>query len=104
MFTKVCFVLVAALLATLLVANRPSEVAHAQRRIEYKFVRTEVFLTADGKEATSGGENIRFYRTQDALNEYAKNGWELVTASYVMDVMGGNSAPRAVGQLIFMKK
>ena len=100
MFTKACLVLIAGLLTAILVTRRPQEVAHAQGRIEYKLVRTEVYLTPDGQEV-SGGENVRYFRTQDALNEYAKDGWQLVTASYVAEA---NSAPRTVGHLIFMKK
>jgi Domain of unknown function (DUF4177) len=97
MFTKACLVVIAGLLTAILVTQRPQEVAHAQGRIEYKFVRTEVFLALDGKEV-SGGENVRYFRTQDALNEYAKEGWQLVSASYAAE------NGRNVGYVIFMKK
>lgn len=97
MFTKACLVVIAALLTAILLTQRPQEVAHAQGRIEYKFVRTDVFLTPDGKEV-SGGENVRYFRTQDALNEYGKDGWQLVSASYVAE------GSHTVGYVIFMKK
>ena len=101
MFTKACVVLIATALATLIISHRAHEVAHAQERIEYKVVRTEVLLAPDGKEVTSG-ENVRLYRTQDALDEFAKTGWQLVTASFVSEE--GNPGRRSVGHLIFVKK
>ena len=99
MFTKACLVLIATFLAAFLVSHS-QEAAHAQAHIEYKHVRTEVLLTPDGREAFEG-QNLRFFRTQDALDEYAKNGWQLVSASFVVET---NSGRRTVGNLIFMKK
>jgi hypothetical protein len=40
-------------------------------------------------------------RPEDAVNDYAKNGWQLVSASFVVEA---NSGSRTVGHLIFMKK
>jgi hypothetical protein len=97
MFTKACLVSIMALLMAILMNQRSQEVVHAQPRIVYKAVEVEVFLTPDGK-VVGGGENAKYFSTQNALDEYAKNGWELVTAVY--DHQDG---PRR-GHLIFMRK
>jgi hypothetical protein len=97
MFTKLCLVSIVALLVAMLLSQRSLEVVRAQAGIEYKAVQVEVFLTPDG-QTTTGGVNAKYYTTQDALNEYGKSGWQLVTASYDHE-----TGPRS-GQLIFMKK
>jgi hypothetical protein len=81
MFQKACLVSIVALLIAILMNQRSAQMAYAQAGIEYKVVNAEVFLTPDGKES-SGGRDVRYFRAQDALNEYGKNGWQLVTAFY----------------------
>jgi hypothetical protein len=101
MFTKACLVSIVILLTAILTHRLSQEVAHAQARTEYKFVETEVFLTSEGKVG-SGGQNVKYFSTQDALNEYGKNGWQLVTASFE-DVNITNGGPGR-GHLIFVRK
>ena len=86
MFTKACLVSIVALLAAMLITQRSQEVVRAQTRIEYKAVETE-------------SASDKYYGTQDALNDYSKNGWVLVTASYD-HLKDGTRA----GLLIFMRK
>jgi hypothetical protein len=97
MFMKFCLVSILAFLIGVLTTQRAQQIVHAQTRIEYRVVETEVFLTPDGK-AVPGGQNVKYFSTQDALDQYGKDGWELVTASYDRD-----SGPRR-GHLIFMRK
>jgi len=101
MFTKASLVLIVALLVAILVNQRSQEVVQAQAPIEYKAVLTEIQVPFDG---IAGRRNSKSYTTQDALDEYGKAGWQLVTQSYVPS----NSHPANVysGQqlLIFMRK
>ena len=99
MFQRTCLVLTVLLLAAILVSQRPPQGVHAQAGFEYKVVNAEIFLTPDGREV-SGGQNVKYYSTQDALNEYGKSGWQLVTAVYENRL---DNTPRVL-HLIFMKK
>ncbi len=99
MFTKLCLVAIVGLLAAILINQRSREVVHAQAGIEYKVVTAEVYLARDGKEV-SGGADVRYFSTQDALNEYGKNGWQLVSAYYEAHL---DNTPRPL-HLIFMRK
>jgi hypothetical protein len=98
MFTKVCLASILALLVAIVMNQHSHDVVHAQAPIEYKAVQVEVSLTRDWKESLSGG-NVKYYSTQDALNEYGKNGWQLVTATY-----DNYTNHQRTGQLIFMRK
>ena len=98
MFTKVCLVSILALLIAIVMNQHSQDVVHAQAPIEYKAVEVEVSLTRDWKESLSGG-NVKYRSTQDALNEYGKKGWQLVTASYT-----DHHNVQHTGQLIFMRK
>jgi hypothetical protein len=81
---KACLVSIVVLLTAILMIQHSEKIVHAQGRIQYKVV--EVDFHGD-----------KYLSTQDALNEYGKNGWELVSASYRED--GQRS-----GRLIFMRK
>jgi Domain of unknown function (DUF4177) len=98
-FQKVCLLSIVALLTAMLIDQRSEKVVLAQPGIEYKVVNAELFLDADGKRV-SGGQNARYFTIQDALNEYGKNGWELITAFYDSHF---ENTPREL-RLIFMKK
>ena len=100
MFQKVCLALIVTLLTAILMNQRSQQTVHAQTGIDYKVVNAEVFLTSDGKEV-SGGQNVRYYSTQDALNEYGKNGWVLITAFY--ENHQDNPGARVL-HLVFMKR
>jgi hypothetical protein len=65
--------------------------------IEYKVVDVDVLVTADWKNTLSG-EKVKYLSTQDALNEYGKNGWELISASY------WHENNQRTGRLIFGRK
>jgi hypothetical protein len=95
MFIKACLVSIVVLLTAILMTQRTQKVVHAQGSIEYKVVDVEVFLTADGKINLT--EGVKYLSTQDALNEYGKNRWELVSAVF------GRETQRN-GRLIFMRK
>lgn len=97
MSVRVGLVSTVAFLIGMLTAQRAQHIVLAQPRIEYKAVETEVFLTPDG-QVVSGGENVKYFSTQAALDQYSKDGWELVTASYDRD--GGILR----GLLIFKRK
>jgi hypothetical protein len=56
----------------------------SQARIEYKLVETELSL------------NGKYFSTQDVLDQYGKDGWELVAAYY--------DGSHRRGRLIFMRK
>ena len=59
MFTKACLLSIVALLTAILINQRSQQVVHAQATIEYK--------------------DVGAYSTQGVLNEYGKNGWQLVS-------------------------
>jgi hypothetical protein len=101
MFQKTCLVAIVVLLTAILMSQRSTQRVHAQAGMEYKVVNAELFHTPDGKEV-EGGPNVTYYSTQDALNEYGKNGWQLVTAFYENHFPQG-SQPRVL-HLIFMKR
>jgi Domain of unknown function (DUF4177) len=88
---------IAAFASGVLVEMRLNQVAHAQPHVEYKVVPVEMFIAPDGKQV-GGGRDARYYSTQIALDQHAKDGWELVTASY--DYSSGVRR----GQLIFVKR
>jgi len=104
MFAKASLVLIVALLIAILMNQRSQEVVHAQDPIEYKVVDTGILVTSDGKPA---GPNLgpvaargaKILTTQDALDEYGKDGWQLVTQSYMLGT--GNPGNE---NLIFMRK
>ncbi len=81
MFTKACLLSIVALLTAILINQRSQQVVHAEASIEYKDVGAGVYLTPDGKEV-GPGQNARYFSTQDVLNEYGKNGWQLVSTYY----------------------
>jgi hypothetical protein len=101
MFQKACLVLIVVLLTAILLSQRSPQGVHAQIGIDYKVVNAELFHTPDGKEV-QGGPNATYYSTQDALNEYGKNGWQLVTAFYENHNVN-DTTPRVL-HLIFMKR
>ena len=101
MFTKACLVSIVILLMAIFTNRLSQEVAHAQARAEYKYVETEVYLTSEGK-VVSGGQDVKYFSTQDALNEYGKNGWQLVTASF--EDFNVNYGPHGRGHLVFVRK
>jgi len=96
MFTKICLVSVVALLVALLMGQHSLQVVRAQAGIEYKVVQVETFLTHD-VQPTNGGVDAKYFSTQDALNEFGKSGWQLVSAYYDPQNNGR-------GRLILMKK
>jgi hypothetical protein len=96
-FIKACLVSIIVLLAAILMTQRAEKVVHAQGHIEYKVVDVEVDVPADWKSTLSGGDT-KYITTQDALNEYGKNGWQLVSANYWLQ--GGYRS----GRLIFTRK
>ena len=96
MFFKICLVLIVGLLAATLMNQRSQNAVHAQAAIEYKVVEVEIYVT-DEKSAFKRGTKL--YSTQEALDEYSKAGWELVTASYEID---NNNNRR--GRLIFKRR
>jgi hypothetical protein len=98
MFTKVCLISILALLVALLINQHSQDVVHAQAPIEYKAVQVEISIGRDWRDSLIGA-NPKYYSTQDALNEYGKNGWQLVTASYY-----NNRNGERIGQLIFLRK
>ena len=98
MFTKVSLVLIAAVLIAILMNQRSQQVVQAQGPIEYKAVRTNVSV---GKEGIAGVRDSKYFSTQDALDEYGKAGWQLVTQSYVPEHNGSYSSEQL---LIFMRK
>jgi len=100
MFQKACLVLIIVLLTALLMSQRSQQGVHAQTGPEYRVVNAEIYVGPDGKEV-AGGENAKFYGTQDALNQYGKNGWELVTAFYDLHFQTNNTREL---HLIFMKR
>jgi hypothetical protein len=85
MFTKASLVLIVVLLVAILVNQRSQGVqAQAvQAQIEYKVVDTGYFVTPDGKQANPGEKGAKLLTTKDALDEYGKAGWQLVTQSYI---------------------
>jgi hypothetical protein len=83
MFTRASLVLIMALLIAILMNQRSQKLAQAQGRIEYNVVDT-------------GSLNI-----QDALNEYGKAGWQLITHAYVPEHSSGGALSE---QLIFIRK
>jgi hypothetical protein len=105
MFTKASLVLILALLVAILVNQRAcglgslGRVVQAQGPIEYKAVLTEIQVPFDG---IAGRRNAKLYTTQDALDEYGKAGWQLVTQSYVPDSANGGQLREQ--QLIFVRK
>ena len=98
MFTKASLVLIVALLIAILMNQRSQQVVHAQGSIEYKAVRTNVSV---GKEGIAGTRDSKYLSTQDALDEYGKAGWQLVTQSYVPQHNSNYSSEQL---LIFMRK
>jgi hypothetical protein len=98
MFIKVCLLSIVAFLIGVLTTQRAQQIVHAQAHIEYKVVETGVYLTPDGKNVGQVDPKAKYFGTQDALDQYGKDGWELVAASYYDRVPGG------YGQLIFMRK
>jgi hypothetical protein len=99
MFIKVCLVSIVAFLIGVVTAQRAQQIVHAQAQIEYKVVETGVYLTPDGKSFLQQvNPNAKYFSTQDALDQYGKDGWELVTASYYDGFPGGH------GQLIFKRR
>ena len=82
MFTKSSFVLIVALLVAILVNRRSPGVVQAQGPIEYKVVDPGYFVTPDGKPAAPSDRGAKVLTTQDALDEYGKAGWQLLTDSY----------------------
>jgi hypothetical protein len=82
MFTKVSLVLIVALLVAILMNQRSQQVVRAQGAIEYKVVDTGIYVTPDGKAATPSAIGAKYLNTQDALDDYGKAGWQLVTHSY----------------------
>jgi hypothetical protein len=98
MFTKASLVLIVALLVAILVNQRSQQVVQAQGPIEYKVVDTGIYVTPDGKTASPSATGAKYLNTQDALDEYGKAGWQLVTHSYVPSNRVGNKRP------IFMRK
>ena len=99
MFTKASLILIVALLIAILVNQRSQGVVQAQAPIEYKAVLTEIQVPFDG---IAGRRNAKLYTTQDALDEYGKDGWKLVTQSYVPDSANGGHPVEQ--QLIFVRK
>ena len=97
MFTKASLVLIAALLIAILMNQRSQQVVHAQGSIEYKVVDTPIYVTPDGKPSVPRVREAKCcINLQDALDEYGKAGWQLVTHSY---------APNSSDErLIFMRK
>ena len=79
MSIKVCLLSIVAFLIGVLTTQRAQQIVHAQARIEYKVVQTEVSIS-DGGGPVFG--RFKFFSTQDALDQYSKEGWELVTAFY----------------------
>jgi Domain of unknown function (DUF4177) len=82
MFTRASLVMIMAL-QLILMNQRSQKLAQAQGRIEYNVVDT-------------GSLNI-----QDALNEYGKAGWQLITHAYVPERSSGGALSE---QLIFIRK
>jgi hypothetical protein len=99
MFTKASLVLIVVLLIAILVNQRSQGVVQAQTQIEYKVVLTEIQVPSDG---IAGRRSTKLYTTQDALDEYGKTGWQLVTQSYVPDSANGGQLREQ--QLIFVRK
>ena len=97
MFIKVCLLSIIAFLIGVLTTQRAQQIVHAQAHIEYKVVETGVYLTPDGKNVGPAASNAKYFSTQDALDQYSKDGWELITALY-------DRVPGGYGQLIFMRK
>ena len=113
MFTKASLVLIAALLLAILMTQRSQGVvqAQAQTQVEYKVVDTGILVTPDGKPAGPNplglservpASGAKYLTAQDALDEFGKAGWQLVTHSYVPDKANGGSSGRQL--LIFMRK
>ena len=102
MLTKASLVLIVALLVAILVNQRSQQVVQAQRPIEYKAVPTNFWVTPDGKGAAPGARQSKYITTQGALDEYGKDGWQLVTQSYLP--VGTNRGDPREQQLIFMRK
>ena len=84
MFTKASLVLIVALLVAILVNQRSQQVVQAQGPIEYKVVD----LLNTQRMTTRGAQN--------ALDDYGKAGWQLVTQYYFPNSMSE--------RLIFMRK
>jgi hypothetical protein len=101
MFTKASLVMIVALLVAILVNQRSqgvqAQAVQAQAQIEYKVVDTGYYVTPDGKQANPGERGAKLLTTKDALDEYGKAGWQLVTQSYIL----GNTG---FEHLIFMRK
>ncbi|HCC56545.1 MAG TPA: hypothetical protein DEQ47_04665 [Solibacterales bacterium] len=93
MFTKACLAAIVVLLVAILTKQHFQDVAHAQGGIEYKAVEADLYITPEGQ--ANWRHETKYYSTQDALNEYRKGGWQLVTASYDRD---------RKARLIFMRK
>jgi hypothetical protein len=83
------------------VNQRSQGVVQAQAQIEYKVVDTGILVTPDGKEAPDA-RGAKYLTTQDALDEYGKAGWQLVTQSYVPSRANGGNNFRE--HLIFVRK
>ena len=110
MFTKASLVMIVALLVAILVNQRSQQVVHAQAQIEYKVVDTGILVTPDGKPAEPiplglservAARGLKYLTAQDALDEYGKAGWQLVTHAYVPERATGGALRE---QLIFMRK
>jgi hypothetical protein len=84
-------------LTAILMTQRSEKIVHAQGSIEYKVVDVDVNVTADWK-TTLSEPKVKYLSTQDVLNEYGKNGWELISASYWRE----NN--QRTGRLIFGRK
>ena len=98
------------MLVAILVNQRSQEVVHAQAQIEYKVVDTGILGTPDGKPPEPNplglservaARGAKYLTTQDALDEYGKAGWQLVTHSYVPNSNNGGNSGRQL--LIFMR-
>ena len=98
MFTKASLVLILALLVAILVDQRSQGVVQAQAQIEYKVVDTGYLVTPNGKPPGPADRGAKVFTTQDALDEYGKAGWQLVSQSYIP---GGDTFHE---HLIFMRK
>lgn len=90
------WLLLAAVLLVVLIGGYRWQVK-AQGSPQYKVVDVEVYESVE----TGLFRSQRLITTQSVLDQYAKEGWELVTASYYDDP---HSSGRAVGKLIFHKR
>lgn len=88
---------IVALLVAILVNQRSQQVVHAQGSIEYKVVDTPNYVTPDGKVANPSTTGAKYLTTQDALDEYGKAGWQLVTESFHRGWQRGQRTPYCAG-------